>query len=172
MSNVLKLLDCRGKAGTLIHNAFVHSHLFLSYFRNDVTCTTIVPEGRGGHGSAWDDDRNRVWIFGGYSTYFPYLSTDGQGSGKGVIAVGFGGFVPYPGYDYFRNDLWYYDFKTKLWIEIEVADDSPKPEPRMDCVFLLLGDVIFVHGGYADNQIFSDTWYFNISTSRWLSKEA
>lgn len=68
--------------------------------------------------------------------------------------------------------MWYFDFKKKLWIEIEVAADSPIPEPRMDSVFLLLGDVIFVHGGYADNHIFSDTWYFNISTSRWLKKEA
>lgn len=26
-------------------------------------------------------------------------------------------------------------------------------------------------GGYADNYIYSDTWYFNISTSRWLQKD-
>lgn len=50
--------------------------------RNDIACTTIKPTGRAGHGSAFDDDRNCVWIFGGYTTYYPYLSTDGAGSGE------------------------------------------------------------------------------------------
>ncbi len=27
-------------------------------------------------------------------------------------------------------------------------------------------------GGFADNFIFGDTWYFNVSTSRWLQKES
>lgn len=112
-----------------------------------------------------------VWLFGGYSTYYPYLSTDGIGSGPGPTSIGSGGFVPYPGFDYFRNDLWYYNLTSSLWIEVEVPEDSPKPDPRMEMVFLLLGDIIFVHGGYSDNYIYSDTWYFNISTSRWLQKE-
>jgi hypothetical protein len=53
-------------------------------FRNNFACTTVTPMGRAGHGSAYDDDRNIVWIFGGYNTYFPYPSTDGIGSGAGV----------------------------------------------------------------------------------------
>ncbi len=31
-------------------------------------------------------------------------------------------------------------------MEILPADDSPVPDPRTDAVFLLLGDVIFLHG--------------------------
>jgi hypothetical protein len=50
-------------------------------FRNDIACTTLKPNGRASHGSAFDSANNRIWIFGGYSTYFPYLSTDGIGSG-------------------------------------------------------------------------------------------
>lgn len=53
----------------------------ISFFRFDISCTTTQPTGRAGHASAFDDKRNLVWIFGGYSTYFPYLSTDGIGSG-------------------------------------------------------------------------------------------
>ena len=52
--------------------------------RFDETCVTIQPSGRAGHGSAYDTKRNIIWIFGGYSTYFPYLRTDGIGSGKKI----------------------------------------------------------------------------------------
>lgn len=110
--------------------------------------------GRAGHGSAFDSQRNLVWIFGGYNTYFPYLSTDGIGSGAGVTSVGSGGFIPYPGYDYFRNDLWYYNLSSSLWVEVTVPDDSDIPDPRMDAVFLLLGDVIFLQGNYVYNILF------------------
>ncbi|RYY89739.1 hypothetical protein EON63_00140 [archaeon] len=114
--------------------------------RNQISCTTIAPTSRAGHGSAFDDSRDIVWIFGGYSIYYPYLSTDGIGSGPGPTSVGSGGFVPYPGFDYFRNDLWYYNLSSSLWIQVEIPEDSPKPDPRMDMIFLLLGDVIFMHG--------------------------
>lgn len=140
--------------------------------RNDIACTTITPIGRAGHGSAFDDKRNLVWIFGGYNTYFPYPSTDGVGSGPGVTSIGSGGFIPYPGYPYFLNDLWYYNLSSNLWIQVEIPESSPVPDPRMDAVFLLLGDIFFLHGGFSDNFIFGDTWYFNITTSRWLKKEA
>jgi hypothetical protein len=51
------------------------------------TCTTVTPTGRAGHGSAFDSTLNGVWIFGGYNTYYPYLSTDGTGSGEHVEFV-------------------------------------------------------------------------------------
>lgn len=140
--------------------------------RNDISCITIRPAGRAGHGSAFDSRRNIVWIFGGYTTYYPYLSTDGTGSGFGVSSVGTGGFTPYPSYDYFRNDLWYYNLTDNLWYEVLVtdADLAPIPDPRMEMVFLLIDDLLFVHGGFSDNYIYGDTWYFNITSSRWLQK--
>ena len=57
---------------------------FVSYtpISNDETCETIKPVGRASHGSAYDTARQRVWIFGGYTTYYPYLRTDGSGSGE------------------------------------------------------------------------------------------
>ncbi|RYY89748.1 hypothetical protein EON63_00145 [archaeon] len=30
--------------------------------------------------------------------------------------------------------------------------------------------LLFCVGGYSDNYIYEDTWYFNISTNRWLEK--
>lgn len=69
--------------------------------------------------------------------------------------------------------MWYYDLDTSLWIEVipdNIVAGSPVPDPRVDAMFLLLGDVIFVHGGFADNNIYGDTWYFNISSNLWLQK--
>ena len=63
-----------------------------------------------------------------------------------MTSAGSGGFIPYPGYQYFRNDLWYYDLAESLWIEITPEEGFPVPDPRMDAIFLLLGDLIFMHG--------------------------
>jgi len=154
--------------------------------RKQQACETIWPVARAAHGSAFDSVRQRIWIHGGYTTYYPYLSTDGAGSGNGVSSLGTGGFVPFPGYEYFRSDLWYYDLVTGYWTEIKCPPDPSTLDPstppdvtfpqdcpagRMDHVFLLLGDVLFVHGGYADNYFYDDTWYFNISGGYWLEKK-
>jgi len=29
-----------------------------------------------------------------------------------------GGFIPYPGYEYFRNDMWYFDLTSNKWVEV------------------------------------------------------
>jgi hypothetical protein len=142
-----------------------------------VSCEAVSPGPRAGHGSAFDSINNYIWIYGGYRTYYPYLSTDGAGSGPGTQSTGTGGFIPFPGYNYYLNDLWYYDLTSGLWVEVVPDVSSPSastiPLARTDCVFLLLGDtnVLFLHGGYADNQLFDDTWYYNISSSIWLQKQ-
>lgn len=63
-----------------------------------------------------------------------------------MTAVGSGGFIPYPGYQYFRNDLWYYNLTSSLWVEVVPEEGYPVPEPRMEPIFLLVGDLIFMHG--------------------------
>lgn len=88
-----------------------------------------------------------------------------------MASVGSGGFIPYPGYAYFNSDLWYYNLSSSLWVEVVLDVASEIPGARMEPVFLLMDDVIFMHGGFADNYIFGDTWYFNITTSRWLQKD-
>ena len=47
-----------------------------------MTCSAISPGPRAGHGSVFDSRNGLIWIYGGYRTYFPYLSTDGAGSGQ------------------------------------------------------------------------------------------
>jgi hypothetical protein len=48
------------------------------------------------------------------------------------------------------NDLWYYNLTSELWIQVVIPDDSPVPDPRMDMVFLHLGDAFFLHGKLFD----------------------
>lgn len=67
-------------------------------------------------------------------------------AGPGVTSVGSGGFIPYPGYDYFRNDLWFYNLTSRLWVEVTPEEGYPVPDARQDPIFLLVGDLIFMHG--------------------------
>lgn len=50
-------------------------------------------------------------------------------------------------------------------------EGAPNPPSRMDMVFLLTDDVIFMHGGYADNYLYDDVWYFDLTTHKWLEKK-
>lgn len=44
----------------------------------------LSPFSRAGHAAAWDEDRDGMWIHGGYTTFYPYISSDGAGSGVGT----------------------------------------------------------------------------------------
>lgn len=79
--------------------------------------------------------------------------------------MGSGGFVPYPGYDYYLNDLWCYNFSSGYWRQITQADGSPEPQGRTEMIFELVGrsdDFLILHAGFADNHYFQDMWFFDI----------
>lgn len=38
-------------------------------------------------------------------------------------------------------------------------------------VFELLNDEILMHGGAANNYIYDDMWYYNITSNEWLEKK-
>ena len=141
--------------------------------RFDVSCFTVWPAARAGHGIAFDSPRTGIWIYGGYSTYYPYLKTDGEGSGSGVTQLNKGGFIPFPGFSYWKSDLWFYNISSGFWTEhvYDPAIHKQWPDARQDHIFLLLGELLFVHGGYSNNNYYDDTWYYNITTSKWLEKE-
>ena len=54
---------------------------------------------------------------------------------------------------------------------MEYPSSATVPDARTDMVLLLVEDVLFMHGGYADNFYYDDTWYFNITTMAWLEKK-
>jgi hypothetical protein len=45
------------------------------------------------------------------------------------------------------------------------------PGPRMEHTLMLVDNILVLMGGYDDNVVYDDTWYFNITTHRWLRKE-
>lgn len=129
------------------------------------------PSERAGHTTALDTKRNLLWLFGGYRTYYPYLSTDGMGSDEGTGQKGSGGFVPYPSYTHYLNDMWYFNFTDGYWTQIEIPEGDPIPEGRVDHIMLITEEVIFVHGGMANNYLYDDVWYFDLTTHKWLEKK-
>lgn len=66
--------------------------------------------------------------------------------GPGVTSIGYGGFVPYPGYEYFLNDLWYYNISDGYWYNTSYPSTMSVPAPRRDMVLLILHDELFLHG--------------------------
>jgi hypothetical protein len=92
-------------------------------------------------------------------------------TGPGVTSVGSGGFIPYPGYKYFRNDMWYYNLSSSLWVEVVPEPDSPLPDPRVDPIFLLLGNLslIFMHGTVRCALLLHVTFFSSLSLSLSLS---
>ena len=129
---------------------------------NQISCSTVWPGPRAGHAAAYDKEQNAMWIFGGYTTYFPYLVTHGIGSGPGISTVGKGGFTPYPQTEYFLNDLWYFDFNTSLWSNV-IVNFGDNPMPRFDSAIVIADRVLYMYGGYANNNYLDDVWLFNTS---------
>lgn len=149
------------------------------------TCRITWPSARAGHGSVIDSKRNILWIYGGYSTYFPYVNTGGSGAGAGVQSDSRDGFVPYPepyisidvntyqgSTSFYKNDLWYYNISSGLWTEVEFEPDDAMPGGRSDMIFVMLNDEILMHGGTGDNYVFDDFWYFNITIMKWFEKKS
>lgn len=54
---------------------------------------------RAGHAAAWDEERDGMWIHGGYTTFYPYISSDGAGSGVGTTASRIPDFIQNPIYN-------------------------------------------------------------------------
>eukprot|EP01041_Mallomonas_annulata_P005967 gene5966-12038_t len=138
--------------------------------RNDISCSVTWPLGRAGHSAALDHERNLMWIFGGYTTYFPYLTSNAPGAGLGTQTTKETGYNPYPSHTYFLNDIWNFNFSNGQWTQIEYEVNDDVPEPRFDHIMLLRGEILFVHGGQGDSTFFDDIWYFNLTVNKWLKK--
>ena len=83
--------------------------------RNNVRCEVYWPRQRSGHASAFDSERNRMWIHGGYTAHYPYPSSSSSGSGDGVKSLREIGFIPFASHSYYLDDLWVYDIATGVW---------------------------------------------------------
>lgn len=48
-----------------------------------------LPVIRAGHAAVWDEERGGMWLHGGYTTFFPYISSAGAGSDYGTTVTWF-----------------------------------------------------------------------------------
>ncbi|GMH86956.1 hypothetical protein TL16_g10705 [Triparma laevis f. inornata] len=144
--------------------------------RNDISCRVDWPKERAGHAGIYDKGRGGIWIHGGFTAYYPYVNTDGPGSGNGIQALKVGGFTPYPTYPFYLDDLWYYDLTGGNWTDYTFQGNE-KPDRRTDHIMILAtkqglsNNILIMFGGYYNNHHYDDTWYFNIATRRWQEKK-
>ena len=154
--------------------------------RDAQNCEVAWPTARAGHASALDTKNGGVYVFGGYTTFFPYLSTDGPGSGWGAAAKpNAKGFIPFPDYPYYLDDLWVYNLTTGFWTElIPLSTDTPAPRTDMSMLLdmgycrepppaddgMCFGPMLIVFGGFNGSHHFDDTGLFDTRRTRWLEK--
>jgi len=127
------------------------------------------PSERAAYAACLDEENGGIWVHGGYRTYFPYLWTHGAGDLSGTSSSGKGGFIPYPNYPFFLDDLWFFNFSTQIWTQI-TPSTTTQPDARADHQMVKAGDQLVLFGGYADNYYFDDTWLFDTTTFTWLQK--
>ena len=97
--------------------------------RNDVKCTIDWPSARSGHVAAYDPQKNGMWVHGGYTSHYPYPSSNSPGSGLGVKSkLVKDGFKPYASHSFYLDDLWFYDLRTGYWKHIKPGKDSRIPQ--------------------------------------------
>jgi hypothetical protein len=113
------------------------------------------PKPRAGHAAAYDPIRHGMWIFGGYTAFYPYgpyypssSSSSDNNSNAATMPSSFAQqnnmwssvssankqekrrLAPYPSHPYYLDDLWFYDLHTGLWEE---------KRPGMLCVSRFVG---------------------------------
>lgn len=90
--------------------------------RNDVHCEVHWPKARSGHAAVYDSKRHGIFMHGGYSTYFPYPTSKDSGSGPGVKPLGREHAEIYPTYEFYLDDLWFYDIASGYWEKKRVCE--------------------------------------------------
>lgn len=90
--------------------------------RNDKHCEIHWPKPRSGHAAVYDIKRNGIWVHGGYSTYFPYPTSNDSGSGFGVQKLGRNNVPIHPTYSFYLEDLWFYDIDAGLWEKKRICE--------------------------------------------------
>lgn len=136
--------------------------------RHDQYCEIIWPSARSGQSSVYDEKRGGMWIHGGFSAYYPYPTSKDSGSSLGTRSLGREHVALFPTWEFYLEDLWFYNFKSGYWSKKTIF--GRKPQRRTGHVLSVSGDMLILHGGFGDDIHFEDTWYYIIDENRWLEK--
>ena len=72
-----------------------------------------------------------------------------------------------PRADYIQ-DFWYFNFTSSTWRCDAPTTTAVMPDKRQGATLVLVDDfLVYLYGGYTNNQYFSDVWRFNISSGFW-----
>ena len=127
----------------LNETTFIEDHFIWDGSTNNTTKIDIIgpkPNERMLGGCCYDEKRNRVWLFGGYTGSLYY------------------------------NDLWYLSLDDYTWHEVRsrtsILSDSGGNknwiEPRARAGMCVVEDTLWIVSGYSDTMSFSDMWKYDI----------
>ena len=112
--------------------------------RNDQHCEVFWPGRRSGHAAVYDESRHRVWLHGGYNSYFPYPTNKDEGSGPGTQSLGRQHKAFLPTYQFWLDDLWFYDIESGYWSKENIF--GRQPARRSGHILIASGDILILHG--------------------------
>jgi hypothetical protein len=67
----------------------------------------------------------------------------------------------------FLQDMWYFNFTSRVWSDLTPKTTSVMPIRRAQASMIMVDTFVFMFGGYTNNQYFGDVWRFNISSGFW-----
>ncbi|MEM4308836.1 MAG: kelch repeat-containing protein [Thermoplasmata archaeon] len=148
---------------------------------------TYTPPGRYGYGVNFDTNRNRIWVFGGYTgSYYlsdtVYLASTSNlwmplypepRYGHGIVYheakdlfVLFGGFLQS---GVRSSETWVYNHSSNRWT-LMFSDPAPSARTYMGLVYDPDTELIVLFGGYGATTGLNDTWVYDITTNTWTSR--
>jgi hypothetical protein len=70
----------------------------------------------------------------------------------------------------FYDDLWEYDYDSGLWFEVQTTS---RPDGRFNTMITYIPErnVLFMYGGYTQNDRVSDTWILDLDIMAWTELE-
>lgn len=135
--------------------------------RRDIICTILWPQKRAN--SAIVLAGELLYLYGGYTTEFPYPHVRGRGSAAGIGSMASDSKSPYPTGPYYLGDMWLFDWRTGMWEEVKPVG-SVRPVERSRHSLILASNVLLMFGGYSNNNFMRDLWFYNLTNNRWLEK--
>mmetsp|Transcript_17762 Transcript_17762/g.41459 ORF Transcript_17762/g.41459 Transcript_17762/m.41459 type:complete len:176 (+) Transcript_17762:528-1055(+) len=111
--------------------------------RNDQHCEVFWPGRRSGHAAVYDVSRHGIWIHGGYNSYFPYPTSKDEGSGPGTQSLGMQHKAFLPAYQFWLDDLWFYDIESGYWRRENIF--GRQPARRSGHILIASGDIFLLH---------------------------
>ena len=180
-------LGCQCRPGFAGDDCSLENNNYVGKTWHFLSRNGVFFKGKAGHASAYDAQRDVAYFYGGYDlnevlgdlqaydfnrggfwTDFSRVKRHDDGEEvkppplyhHAMVAVG-DGFLLFGGTDQHqkpRNDLWFFDFETRLW-QREARNSTLVPDPVSKHSMTVAGDEVYVFGGSLAHGKFSYKMY-------------